>query len=500
MMTKNKVSASRFTKHRFFLLAIIGATLVFSTLFIMHFLSRPIADDFPTLYCIHDIGSFGCVSESVMYLNGRFSSNILVALSVGLFDELAINVLPMVLLGLLVVGLWLIAFQLLARNRDRFLMTTAIAFGASVAIILSLPSIFDSVVWFSAAMVHLASVVFACLLIAYVIWLAKLNRSLGIRDYGLLVVASIFCQGFSEITAILLFIAAAGLVIFCLASRRKANLSLFIVLLVGLAIGLAIVYFMPGTFVRSSTQAIGSREIVDIIVVGLKNFVYLKDVFIMPGLPFVLVLAASLVLGFGDKIKRRLVLLIGTLLTIIPTLVAGLIASYTGVIGDDGYMLHRLAVITMTPTVIGLALILSRLLASIKSLDYHKYHHRLAGFGILSVIIGTMWFWPRNIGIIQAESLRSSLHQYRSALVAEYKSGLLDEPLTLIPAPILLKDSQAMDLMYRTDMQRAWIYTSILNYYSLKETDDIVISQQPLGYCMADFSNLALLGLESCQK
>lgn len=489
------------------IIGLIAATAALLTILIISIilLSSPVADDLGRLEAIPRQGFFGYLNYSIHYIDGRFSNAVLMAASITLFGSYGLKIVLLLIYCSLVLSLTWIAWSVLQDKigkRNRTIVALSAGLMGAAAIIFSAYSIFDTIAWFNASCIYLAGLTAGLLSLAYGLHLYKLP-SIKLLHYALLFLFCFIAQGFNEPVAATLIISALTVLALSIIIYKK-NLHiryLSLAALTGYLLGFAAVYFAPGTSARAALLPNEHTGLLHSLRMAFDNFSYLTDYLTSMKFVYPLLLSVSvlIILQLIKYYSRRLILAIGAFLIIVPTAVTGFIVNYTHTIDEHGLAPFRTSIIITATSTIGLALVAAIAWSYLPKTIYNKHRLVVVFIGILC-ITALHNALPRTIVILKAESLRSSLLSYRNASIAEQLTAKKN-PITVTPAPVLVDETQADDLLYLPEDQQneRWFYKAFSKIYRLGDTSFTINTQQPVGYCLNNISK-PWWGVRSCHE
>lgn len=230
--------------------AAIIATILFTGLVIAGLFARPIADDLAYLQVYTNNGSVLDASLS-QYLghSGRLSQVTLVYLFFAIFGNIATRVAPFILLVTLAGSVSLLTFVLLdKKTKDRVIVSSIAGLLVSSSVLITVPSLFDSLYWLTSSTVYITSLTAIFLTSALIVSIFKHKRWQRLSTVLLVLPIVILYQSFGEVGA-LTSIAISGLAVTWTVFNKKWRhlLKPNLVVFVGLFAGFLVNYLSPGT-------------------------------------------------------------------------------------------------------------------------------------------------------------------------------------------------------------------------------------------------------------
>lgn len=508
MLKKNTTKLSSKSSDIFICLTTIIGVIMLMGLLAVVILSSPIADDLERLKLIPEMGIFGYIKFSYLYIDGRYSNAFLMATCIWIFKSYGLKLAILGIISSLIMGFTWIIYQLIGKESSPFKHRVAISLSMSVLIsaclLYCMPSIFDTIAWFNACCIYLASIAFASIYIAYTLHIVKLKPKLSYYHFTLLVLGGIIAGGFNEpLSVILLGLYLLFIIASLLKRLPKDRIYALTISFVGIAIGLLVDYFSPGNAIRVDAVGKGSASILALVEHSLYSYKFILDILLSYKI-FLLVIIVLIFLLIRQKYinskKSTALTLIGLYLAIAPGFITGFIVNYCH--ATEGILVpNRTAVIIIIPTLIGISILIAELIYRIciiysKSVKPFYYLAIIIAIGIISMLYIT----PRIVDITKAESLRNSLLSYREAYITAQRNILKSSTssVAVVPAPIILEDSQAPDLIFlpENEQDERWVYKYIKWIYDIKGPM-IIEYKQPPGYCLDNIS-VPWSGIKSC--
>jgi hypothetical protein len=351
------------------------------------------------------------------------------------------------------------------------------------AFVAATPSVFDTFFWLSSAIHYsppvalllLNAVLVARLLVA---WRARSRLFRGVVA-GLACLSVFFAAGFNEIvTAIGIGLLAIALV-FDLVTRRWRCRSLLGLLTVAAVAGLVISYFAPGSSNRRALTMAG-----DPIKNGLESvgsyFTTLGETSLglVVGLWFVVALATV-----AATVRPSKRLAAWTAIGAVCLGAGGPVVTSFGVGFAAGGIELRAQLVPTTLLGLGLALVLVACAWLVWGDRAGLASRWLSIAACLAAAIGLGATATDTLGLIRAEALRGQMVLQRDLAVADaVAAGETD--ITVLPAPILFAPAGATDISFHPGASNH-MEAGYRAYMRVPETTTFVVTQQPMGYCLA---------------
>jgi hypothetical protein len=465
--------------------------------------SRPIADD----WWFASVASHQSLWSSFRtYWNDetdRFSALAITALALKLFNLAAVNVVPVVALGLVWAALTraVALFESKAGRVSERVSAASVGLVATVAIVASAPGLFDTAGWLTSTVSYLAGVSGAAWL---AVWAVTPHRGRG-RPYAALAAALGFAvSGFHELIGAMIVIAAALAALSSALGKRRAGhehqgTACYAAVCAGALVGVLTNLLGPGTSVRASNQH-AHIAVASAARTASNTLSFITDD-LHRGI-FALALAAGVLawclVGVApNRYAQRRLLGAIVFLIIVPWLVSSAMTAWGGSL-EPGYRLpFRVAFLTTGSVAFAL------ILAVPATLYYQPRllsEFRAALLALVLGLIGLVGFVHRANPIITAERMRAPVVARRNAMIrtglAERRSSILIEP-----APLLTAYTEVYDLPFgASQLARTWNLDNLRAYFGIpRDVELIARTNQPHRYCLPDVT-ASWMGLQSCQE
>ena len=307
--------------------------------------------------------------------------------------------------------------------------------------------------------------------------------------FGLLAFVS---QGFNEPAAIITCLIASFLLLGSLVGKSKTTL-ITAIWCVGAVAGLAIDYLSPATQSREKYQH-AALNVHNVFISSLRDFLYTKHTLLSwrVALIAVLGLAFALVISELSKQMRKRLAGIGLVLCVVPTYITAILTHYANS-AEGGMTETRTTTIPFGFLVAGLVCLIVVLPHSLP----HRVRRWLPVALYVAIPVSLAVSLQPVLNVVRAEILRDSLLRYREASI-QSQVAAHQQTVYVVPAPILLEDSQAVDLSYTKNRQIGWSVVAIANYYGLQDKVIKIANMPPPGYCLT-YSDATWWGAYTCQ-
>lgn len=463
----------------------LSAVILATGLVVLALLTKPIADDYS--YFSHPLIHNPILFTADFFVNqtGRYAQGALVSILHRLFGDASTVVGPILLLaGLVASSTWL-GYLLLAKRSYRFLWALTVGSFASCVLILSAPSIFDTFLWLTSSTVYVASLIASILVVSLAIWLYQ--RRPNKWWYVFFFVFTFVAQSFSEPTSAILIaasiITAGGYVFY----KNKRVLYISLATFTASTLGFLTVYLSAGS--RNRQHASGSEfNLNEMFVAPLHDFSFVWHY--LNSWRFFLILAlAILIAQLLPKLTKKQsvrVAAISLVGSILPLYILFVITHYS----MGSYIPLRSYTVPIALLVIGVAVAIAIGISQLQFTLRKKEDRQLlfTVLGVLSCIAAIVAVTPSMVAIGRAEALRSSIHDTRETAMYQ-QLAQRKQPLEVLPAPLIIQDSEAIDFRYNSPTQISWFTDGFRRYYGIPEDTELrFTSQPPAGYCLRGHS------------
>jgi hypothetical protein len=463
------------------------------------------ADDYQFFDLSNSLSYFYLLTHLAALISGRYSYAFVVTSSIKIFGLKAVSILPIGSLLLLMFGAVYSSINLLKiMKKDTVLnkrFATQIAIFAVVGSLVTAPSIFDTFVWFSAAPAYVLSV--AMLLIAV---------SLALRDLvtakihwlfsAMVFVVCLFAAGFLEVIPItLVLMGIAGLVTgYYIKNTRSKKLQIYsLSFLAAGCIGGAVVRFSPWTALRISSGkhfTTGQR-----IAITFRHLQLIPQYIFSWRILFSVALALLLIIYIGKlpSLRSKIgVFSISVCLIFLPCLIIGALAASSGLIEATNLASNRLLYDGTAGIMLGFGLLMYLAGSLIPTSIKQKTDFR-GSIALSIVLLFCLAFGASSLSKVdQAVYVKKSMFQYREAVI-QHDVATGRSSVRILPASILLKDSQVDDIGFGSPKTEVW-EKALRGYYHIPNTTPLEFSNQaPAGYCTIT-SDSATYGKQTCTQ
>jgi hypothetical protein len=456
---------------------LVFAALLLAVLLVIGILAQPITDDFWMMAYAPKESALHLIRYYYQYLDGRFANIIVMVLGVKIFGVLAVKVAPVLeVLSLVAASIWLV-WQLPIRQESRLERAVVLGGAFTGVLLLVVPSIFDSLAWYTPSTGYVTSLTGMVLIAALFIHLYS-RPVRPLYQYSLFGLLVFFCQGFNEPAAILTCLAASVLLLYTLIRRRKAT-AVAVTLWAGAVAGFAAVYFAPGTHAREQTQH-AALSLHTVFIDSLRDFWFTKHALLSWRVALIFVLGSAFALAMLELSKRTRQWLagLGLVLCVVPTYITSITTHYANSAGG-GVSPTRTVTIPFAFLVAGLVCLAVALVQSLA----HMVRRWLPVTLYIAIPVSLAVSLQPVLNVIRAEILRGSLLRYREAYI-QAQLAAHQQTVYVMPAPILLDDSQTADFSYIENHQAGWLLSALVDYYGLRGKTIKVASTPPPGYCL----------------
>jgi hypothetical protein len=482
------------------LLAIAGAAY----LILVGVDSRPIADDWLALASVPHVSLWTYVHGGWLTGSGRFTATTGIWVAIRLLGSSAVNITPPAMLLALwcLCGWSLRSWARAVRATVGWVEALALALLGTVSMLVTAPSLFDVVGWFTASFVYLLAVVAVAAVVALYGHLSPRFAEMPRRAGALLLLVAYIAAGCDEIAGALIFL-AAGLAVATLRDlssveiRRTGTLAMCCVMLGALA-GTAVNLLGPGSRHRASAQ--GAHVSLSAAArTAWQNLSFFRtdahDGVVLLAIATG-VMAWQLLPAPRSVRGRRWLGAWGAFLLVVPWVVTSALTAWAGSTESDDRSPFRAAFLFTGSAAVAIAVFVLLLLSAFPAV---LRAHRATIVATLLSAAGIVGFAHHASPVISAERLRARAVAGRDSSVHRQLSEHR-RFVTLEPAPLLTVYTQALDLAFNpAGDQRTWLVAALRRYYDIPGSDRVVATaMQPRDYCLPSVA-ASWVGVRSCQ-
>jgi hypothetical protein len=290
-------------------------------------------------------------------------------------------------------------------------------------------------------------------------------------------------QAFNETASVITILLFSAILALLILKRISLGVNAIVVTLIGLLsslAGLMIVFFAPGTAARRA-HSTSSIDIQTLLTAPFGNFTYLIDILTSWRVLLIVTVGFAIWILMPRILKKRKfeIAIVGALLSAVPIYFNGLVAYY----GVGGTPLRAYTIPTFL-TVIGLSILIALMLQYIKPVKRTWFTHLRAMSLPVLIFCSLVITVSIAIPLIQAQVLRKSLVEYRTASIHKQINDNSAQ-ISVAPAPNLLVSSEAVDLAYNEN-QTGWFVVYLQKYYKFDDKKMVIERHQPESYCLSD--------------
>lgn len=456
-----------------------------------------IADDYTFVSAIPSTGVVTFLHDYWTGLTDRYANAVLMVATLRVLGPAALQITPVLLLGLLCFFAARIARAVGAARSGRA-VAPAVGVLAASALIVTAPSIFDTVGWYTAVAIYLAGVVAGIGVVARVARLATGPAPPRRRQILISFVTGVVAAGFTELIGIEI-IAAALLALLHAGSaaepghRRLALQRNLLAIAAGGAVGIAVIFLGPGSQARAvhahATLALGT--LAHALADNLFWLHYEMGWRLLPAAGVGLVVWRLTRRPLGRETSRWL-LIWSAFLFVVPLVILALATGYSGA----PLATSRTAFVAGASMAAGTA-ILAYALAAMAASAGRRACRGSSLIAVAAIGVGIAGFASTTRPVIAAEHLRA---QAVAARAASVRAQLARHPpaISLMPAPLIDPMTGAYDLIFGNPYQFDYVLASLRTYYRVPTATQLhVVWTQPRGYCIAGVG-VHLLGVRPC--
>ncbi|MGO9791568.1 MAG: hypothetical protein ACLP8S_19315 [Solirubrobacteraceae bacterium] len=460
--------------------------------------TTPMADDYGWLSSIPHSTPSGFLQGYWNGLTDRYANALLLLVTVKGLGASALQVTSLLMLFLLCI------FSAMSARRVVPVQHAGIGAAllgslASVAIIVTAPSLFDTFGWYTAVTIYLSAVIAAAGVVAWMAHLAVSARKVGAPQTILSFVIGLIAAGFTEVMGLVIvataMLAAANALAAAQRPVRRSLSVAYCAAAAGAAVGVGIIFLGPGSRLRAHSLGGSHFGVTEISRALTENFWYVHFVVSWRALP---AFAAGLIYCWlrgpvADPATKSWLLIWTVYLMIAPRLIVALV---TG-ISIAPVAFYRTAFIATACMTIAVA-VLTYLFASAVVDERPSMSVAVVPAAAVAVVVGGAMFVASALPLIRAEELRATLVAARAVFISRqlHQHG---HQIWIMPAPLLYPQTQAFDLGFGDIKQPGYVLPALRGYYGIPTSARVrVASAQPPGYCLSGVS-VPWLGIRACE-
>lgn len=447
--------------------------------------TTPIADDYTFVTVIPG-------SDAVSFLHGywagltdRYSDAVLMLATVSAFGSAALQVTPMLLLALMCWFFARIANDCGVAQHGRAI-PAAVGILLSAALVVTAPSVFDTLGWYTAVAIYLAGVVAGVGVAARAVSLTTSSTS-GRRGQILIsFLTGAVASGFTELIGIEIVMAALLATLHAARAtergpRRRSLLWNLPAIAAGGATGVAVIFLGPGSQARAehSHAMLGIASLVQAVN---NNWVWLYDTIgwrLLPAAGAGLVLWQLTRTPINPRTIRWM-LIWSVFLFVVPLIIVAVATGYSGA----PLASYRAVFVATASMGVGTA-ILAYALAAMTASAGRRSSIATSLAAIVAVGVGVVGFVITATPVIAAEHLRAHTVAIRAASIHQQLRGH-PGAISVTPAPLIDPATGAFDLIFGGRFQFDYVVGGIRIYYRIPAAVKLrIVSTQPGGYCLA---------------
>lgn len=464
------------------------ATALFIGIAIGGLFSRPIADDLAYLQVYEHQGSvLGASLDQYLGHSGRLSQVTLVYVFFALFGNLATRIAPLVLLVVLAFSLALLAFTLMnQRNKYRLELSAVFGLLVSSSILITVPSLFDSLYWLTSSTVYITSLIgfilTATLLISifkYKIWHKPLRLVF-------LLPIIILSQSFGEAGAISSIAISALATIWTILNKKwrhllKHNLIVF----AGLVAGFLVNLLSPGTATRRAYNS-AEYSLPEIARNTLDPFLRMFSYIEWWHIALALLIAVA-AFYFTPKTSRKISMKntgIAIILVLAGFLMVSAITFGVSALSVGQWFAIRNYTVPHAVLFLSAVAILFLLLRLIDTKANGLIHKSSPALFIVCALLALPSAIYKESIYIRAMSVRDVFYSQREISIENQLSDSeKQQPVKVPPVQVLVSPTEAADLENPDRPQTDWVVEMIEKHYEIPNYE---IINSPRYYCVPD--------------
>jgi hypothetical protein len=448
----------------------IASLLVF---FFLCILNNPIADDYAYFADLRSRGTFGFLEYHYLDHSGRFGQALLVTLGWVFFGVISVKVMPLLLIIALGLSLSWLVWRFLPLERRNKPACCAIGFTIAAAVLVSMLSFYDSVLWWTASSIYLSSII-VLVLDAIFIHFLMTTKKVKAWQFALIVLFIVFGQGFSEIASVIAGLGGITLGIILLVKKNWLLVRRLLIVGAAMALGFALVYFSGGSMRRQSADAIGNiQSIWQLVFVAPAWFakIFINNYHWWQGI--LLLAVGGVIAPLLKKISRRQTMIVsGAIIvtTLATTYIIFLFNSYIGWMDLRAYtavcFIGGLATITLAALWFGHIL--------------HTKYRALAyvtPLVLMFIAVAPTLFWAT--GAIKGQAIRDYFFDHRSAEIAtQLESG--SSTVITYSLPVIVPERVGASDVWDKPEQGSWTEGAFRAFFLIPR--DIHLFETPSPY------------------
>lgn len=457
--------------------------------------TTPIADDYAFLSGIPGSDPLSFLHGYWATLTDRYSDAVLMLATIGAFGSAALKFTPILLLALMC---WFFARMAsdcgVARHGPA--VSAAVGVIGSAALIVTAPSVFDTLGWYTAVAIYLAGVVAGIGVAARAVRLTTSSVPARRRQMLVSFLIGAVAAGFTELIGIEIVLAALLATLHAATAprgpRRRSLLGNLPAIAAGGAVGVAVIFLGPGSQARALHSHAG-LDIGSLIQAVSNNLVWVHYTVgwrLLPAAGAGLVLW-ELIRMPVDRRTIRWMLVWAAFLFVVPFMIVAVATRYSGA----SLASSRSMFVATASMAVGTAIVSYALAATTAASRRSSIATSLAA--IVAVGVGILGFTITAAPVIAAEHLRAHTVAVRTASIRRQLRRHAGA-VAVMPAPLIDPATGAFDLIFGGRFQFDYVVLGIRIYYRIPPTVKLrIISTQPGGYCLANV-NVPLLGIRAC--
>lgn len=444
--------------------------------------NRPIADDV-SYFRYFESGSAG----SFLYWHyfehtGRLLQSFLITIGYVISGAFSVKIMPLlVYLSLIVASSWTI-YRFTSLKNKPILLSILLGLSISSAVILLMPSVYDSYLWWTSSSIYLASIVTLLLTICIFDVLRREKPSKAVQALLLFVIA--IGQTLSEITSAVAICLAFIALVYYLWKKQKPNIVAILKVLLALIVGFFITYFSPGSIARRQSEdggAIGF-DFMRIFVLSTKHTFELISSVSLWEVALLVLIGISLGVLL-KKVSRK-----NMRTTNFITLIFAFVAIY-GSFCINNYVWYNMPLRALTLPSFALTISAITLVALLTNYVFYKFNKRSV-FLVLYLLLAAVLLSSSLYGVLKyGIPTASFMYQREEAYTAredsiEKQLDSSDIRVIYIESLPIIVNSQATDLVYGGGEQVDWYETAFRAHNNIPASIELEVIAPPYEYCI----------------
>lgn len=473
---------------------LVVCSILLSVIIVAALMMRPVADDFAYF---SDPSIHNPLSFAIHYYfgwTGRFMQALWMSSLHKAFDEHTVVYGTILQLAILAASGIFCVFALLRKTAIHNVWVVALGLAACVLFAYMSPSFFDTNLWITSSSVYIGSAI-ALLTSLGLSALVSTTKHAQWWHYAGFAIVVFLSQLFSEPTSIIMIymglVALAGSYLF---KRRRERIVSWLWTGASIA-GFLFMYLSPGTRTRQG-ELQTHPALYDILFGSIHSLDKLSYIFTSYRIWLIVALALAITpLLMNLRVRQRLYILVVSIVSAVAIPLSLFVATqYT----MDGYTPLRALTVPIALLAFALITIIATTLSWL--MTYAKRFPRIVLSITTTLLLLAVGFAAVSASIptLQAVAMRMNLYDARTTSI-QHQVDTNQQTIQIDPLPLLLDNTEALDMNYDGAATPAWLTDAFRNYYAIPSKDAVTRDTQPPGYCVPH-NNPVWFGTKTCAE